>query len=134
MKIEREELDRIAALCARANRAAMGADLRLHRGDVETARRRVEEAGDGAWLALQGLLRAGAQMPEGVPEPDEVPLPLLDTPANRRYAALLRDLLDAAREIDRERRAGGMAHSGKAEQVLELLLIAELEVFGPPER
>ena len=68
---------------------------------------------------------------EGVtlPAVSEVPLHLLDTPANRRLLEALREAHAAALEVDRER---GYGEEGVISQDIENLLSeVQLEVYGP---
>lgn len=90
-----------------------------------------------AAAALVDMERAGAITPAGLPTPREVPLHLLDTPANRRLARALRDAYEAAVEVDRERGAytPGEPEDGPAAlPIVELLIRVEEECYGPAGR
>lgn len=80
-------------------------------------------------LALD-MERAGADAPQGTVPRNEVPLALLDTPANRRYAAKLREAWEAGMAVDRERYGADIGTDGCA-QVIEMVLAdVEEECFG----
>src|ERR1043166_7726730 len=69
----------------------------------------------GSMMELEG---AGAKRPDYIPEPPFVPLHLLDTTANRKYAAVLREAWQCALEVDRER---GKGENGPASRLLNIL-------------
>lgn len=76
------------------------------------------------------LERAGADRPDSLPPRREVPLALLDTPANRRYMRALQTAYEAGKEVDAERY--GPHEDGPAAGGVELLMMnVELEVMGP---
>ena len=76
---------------------------------------------------LNGTLQAGADKPAHLPPTPETPLVLLDTPANRKFANRLREAMEAAQEVDRERYGEGT--DGIA-GILQMLLL-ETEIYGP---
>lgn len=87
-----------------------------------------------AALELQGaavgvaMEQAGADRPGSLPAPPDVPLQLLDTPANRRYLAALQEAHTAALTVDQERYG---SEDGPAACVLsELVAVVEIEVYG----
>lgn len=81
-----------------------------------------------AALALSGMEEAGASTPQSLPSPESVPLHLLDTPTNRRFALRLREAYEAAREVDQER---GYGDDGPADYLADLLARVEIEIYGP---
>lgn len=64
--------------------------------------------------------------PQVLPPVKDVPLARLSTDASRRYARLMREAYEAAREVDRE---CGYGNDGPAD-VLEGFAEAELDAFG----
>ena len=77
------------------------------------------------------LEQAGAQRPAHVAVARSVPLALLDTPTNRRYAAKLHDAWEADLAVDRERFGPNIGTDGCA-QVIEMVLAdVQEELCGP---
>ena len=77
------------------------------------------------------LEMAGAERPAAVAMPADVPLALLNTPANREYAAALRVAWEAGLAVDRERYGEHIGTDGCA-QVIEMVLAdVEEELHGP---
>lgn len=77
------------------------------------------------------LDRAGAERPAVVAAPMTAPLALLNTQANRAYAAALRIAWEAGLAVDRERYGESIGTDGCA-QVIEMVLAdVEQEVGGP---
>jgi hypothetical protein len=58
----------------------------------------------------------------------QVPLHLLDTPANRRYLEALVEAHACALEVDRER---GYGNDGPAQDLEDLCCEVRMEIFGP---
>lgn len=91
----------------------------------------LEEAGHLAANLETRLERAGAAAP--APR-HQVPLDLLDTPANRKYADALREAWEAGLAVDRERYGPKIGTDGCA-QVIEMVLAdVEMEIYGPAGR
>ena len=77
------------------------------------------------------LEQVGAERPKAIASPSSVPLALLNTPANRRYAQALRDAWEAGLAVDRERYGENIGTDGCA-QVIEMVLAdVEQELNGP---
>ena len=130
MNVPNEELDGMRALAGRLKQSVSYA---TH----YTGRRQVETLEQAARLAAQletRLEQAGAQRPAHTAPAPDVPLALLDTPANRRYAEKLREAWEAGLEVDRERYGPGIGTDGCA-QVIEMVLAdVEQEIGGPVGR
>lgn len=75
--------------------------------------------------------QAGAQRPPTLDPPREVPLTLLDTPANRRLLHALQDAHAAALDVDAERGLGRHSDGPVSGMVDSLLAEVESEVSGP---
>ncbi len=105
MNVPQTELDGWADACARINGLLLQAEAALRREQTETAGNLVESARRVNVTTKHALERAGAAdpRPEHVPMPEETPIQLLDTPANRRYAAALRAAYEALQEVERDR-------------------------------
>ena len=105
----------------------------LDAGNVQHARQLVEQTEDAGRRMGLRLEKAGADRP-GVPPPSldaDVPLALMDTPANRRYAEALRVAWEAGLAVDRERYGPNIGTDGCA-QVIEMVLAdVEEELHGP---
>ncbi len=97
----------------------------------EQAQERRAQAEEALRHLVLSLEKAGADAPEDADTPrNEVPLALLDTPANRRYAQKLREAWEAGLEVDRERYGADIGTDGCA-QVIEMVLAdVEEECFG----
>jgi len=102
-------------------------------GRTRAAREKVQRADDVARRLALRLEASGADRPAGTVRPPEVPLRLLDTPANRAYLDALEETHRRALAVDAERY--GPHEDGPAAGMLELLLMeAREEVFGPAGR
>ncbi len=95
----------------------------------------LEDAGHLAANLETRLDRAGAEAPAAAPaNRHQVPLDLLDTPANRKYADALRAAWEAGLAVDRERYGESIGTDGCA-QVIEMVLAdVEMEIYGPAGR
>ena len=101
-------------------------------GNVQHARRLIEQTEDaGRRLALR-MEKAGADRPDAPPPSLDggTPLHLLDTPANRRYADTLRAAWEAGMAVDRERFGEEIGADGRAQMVEMLLADVEEEIHG----
>lgn len=127
MLIAQDELDALRTLAAKIK----GTGSQAMRSVGHEQGRRIEELlGLAAQLETR-LERAGARRPSALPPRSRVPLELLDTPANRRYALLLRDAWEAGLAVDRERYGPTIGKDGEA-QIIEMVLHdVEEEVRGP---
>ena len=75
--------------------------------------------------------KAGADLPVDTDTVrNDVPLHLLDTPANRRYADKLREAWEAGLAVDRERYGADIGTDGCAQMVEMLLADVEQEIGG----
>ena len=127
MNVPQEDLNGMAALALRVKETVW----RANRADAATRGALLREAADLAANLQTRLDRAGADRPAAVPTSRyEVPLQLLDTPANRRYLETLRAAWEAALAVDRERYGPTIGTDGCA-QVIEMVLAdVEQEVLG----
>ncbi len=124
LNLWRRFFDRLRATCREAMRD-------VDAGNVQRARLRLEQTEDaGRRMALR-LERAGAERPEGMTPRPDVPLHLLDTPANRRYAQKLREAWEAGLAVDRERYGEDIGTDGCAQMIEMLLADVEEELHGP---
>ena len=103
----------------------------LAAGNTNAARHTLEQTEDAARRMALRLEQAGAQRPEGHQPPPEVPLHLLNTPANRRYVETLHAAWEAGKAVDRERFGADIGTDGPAQAVERLLAEAEEELHGP---
>jgi len=123
LNLWRQFFDTLRTQCRQAMRA-------IDTGNTHSARRIVEETEDAARRMALRLDKAGADAPQGTTPRNEVPLALLDTPANRRYAQKLREAWEAGLAVDRERYGADIGTDGCA-QVIEMVLAdVEEECFG----
>lgn len=100
-------------------------------GKTQQAQERRAEAEEALRQLVLDMERAGADAPADTDTArNEVPLALLDTPANRRYAEKLREAWEAGLAVDRERYGADIGTDGCA-QVIEMVLAdVEQECFG----
>ena len=139
-------LNRAASHVNTAMRSAMLAE---HCATSDDAGERVQAvqaanvAATEAGKALALLLATGAR-PAKIPEPEPVPLHLLDTPDARELLALLRQAVTVAERLD-QARGRAMPPNVEllpeetrgldfAEALADLSLRLEMEIFGPPDR
>ncbi len=106
---------------------AIAARLAYARGDRDKGRLMLQDLEQAAAAASVSLEAAGADRPHGLPKPKSVPLALLDTPQSRRYARLMREAYEAAREVDHER---GYGEDGPADVLEGFAEEAERDAFG----
>jgi len=113
------------------------AEAELSAGRTEHARQLVSQTAAaairmGLKLEQAGAVKPGETAEDAVQEVAEgVPLHLLDTPANRRYAEALQDAYAAALAVDRERYGESIGTDGCA-QMVEALLRNTLGEVVPP--
>jgi hypothetical protein len=131
MNVEQSTLDRAARACH-----AMHLDLhrmwqRATRANVPHVAEQLDAVRARAWYTMRELVDAGAADPTGrlaAVAPD-VPLHLLDSPANRRLLRLLEEAHAAALEVDNER---GI-QDGFADVVEHFAAGVATEVHGPAQ-
>lgn len=128
MNVPQDRLDAWAKTANRIRRDTLKIGKLMAGGERQAADELATELHIEAAGLLVSLRDAGARMPDGFPSSPNVPLHLLDTPANRRLARALREAYEAAIEVDLER---GYGEDGPAEHIGELLGRVEQEVFGP---
>lgn len=127
MNVAQSELDALRALAAKLRSAGSQASRSVGREQGQ----RMEELMSLAAQLETRLDRAGALKPEAVAVRHEVPLHLLDTPANRDYTEKIRVAWEAGLVVDRERYGERIGTDGEA-QILEMLLAdKEMEIGGP---
>jgi hypothetical protein len=127
MNIKNEALDAWAALAEQMGNLARRAQRTVEQ-ECEAA---LEELGSLSASLLTRLMAAGARSPHALRRPRyDVPLVLLDTPANRRYASALRAAWEAGLAVDRERYGADIGTDGAA-QIIEMVLAdVEQEIHG----
>lgn len=123
LNLWRQFFDTLRVSCRQAMRA-------IDTGNTHSARRLMEQTEDAARRMGLRLDKAGADAPEGTLPKNETPLALLDTPANRRYAAKLREAWEAGLAVDRERYGADIGTDGCAQMVEMLLADVEQECYG----
>lgn len=127
MNVPQSELDSLYALSLRLKDTISNAHI-ARPGDKPAL---LEEAGHLAANMGVRLEQAGAQRPATSTPAPAVPLHLLDTPANRRYAEKLREAWEAGMAVDRERYGPNIGTDGCA-QIIEMVLAdVEAEIHGP---
>ena len=125
-----EQLDTMRALAGRVKNGI----LRGMGMPASEGRPVLQEAAGLAANLETRLEQAGAVRPRALPQPDAVPLELLDTPANRRYRDALAVAWQAGLAVDRERYGDKIGTDGCA-QVIEMVLAdVVLEIDGPGGR
>ena len=134
MNVSDEELSRWVASLSEVNSHLAQALSLLERGVTREAIAAAVEAGRRkAFAVSRAIERAGAEpyVPEVVrqliPDPTPVPLALLDSPANRRYAALLRETWEALKAVEAERGID----DGASEVLEDWLVEVNEEIHGP---
>lgn len=104
--------------------------VELNAGRRTQAQDALSEADNAARLLGLSMEDAGAELPAYREPRPTVPLQLMDTPANRRYAAKLREAWEAGLAVDRERYGESIGTDGCAQMVEMLLADVEQECFG----
>jgi hypothetical protein len=128
VNVPQEQLDTLRTLAVRLKQSVWSA--RCEAGPTRDAL--LTEAGHLAANLETRLDRVGAQSPAAVPPPaGDVPLRLMDTPANRRYAEALRVAWEAGLAVDRERYGEAIGTDGAAQVVEMVLADVEAELHGP---
>lgn len=104
----------------------------LDAGNVQHARKLIEQTEDAGRRMGLRLERAGAERPDAPPPSFEsdVQLHHLNTPANRHYLMLLRETYAAALAVDRERYGADIGSDGRAQVIEDVLANVEEEVGG----
>lgn len=125
-----EQLDTMRALAGRVKQTI----YRAMRLPTLEARPVLEEAANLAAQLETRLEQAGAVRPRALPQPDDVPLHLLDTPANRRYRDALQVAWEAGLAVDRERYGERIGTDGCAQVIEMVLRDVEQECFGAAGR
>lgn len=129
MNVPNETLDRWRRM-ADAVRAPLNALKRQVRASTP-AWELATQADDAARTLGLELERGGAQRPPEHVQRPNVPLELLDTPANRRYLAALQEAWECALAVDRERYGESIGTDGCAQAVEFILCDVQEEVRGP---
>lgn len=132
--------DRLGAAARAARRAhdnAAEAAAEAVQGEPRKARQYALEAKTASRAALDALSAAGVEAPQGGAKVAalEVPLRLLDTPANRELLSALRAAAAAGAAVDVER---GWTQDGEpcgwGEMLAGLAAKVEVEIHGPTGR
>jgi hypothetical protein len=128
VNVSQNELNSLRSLAAKIKGAGSQAMRSVGREQGE----RLEDVMSLAAQMETRLEQVGAERPNAIASPSSVPLTLLNTPANRRYATALRDAWEAGLAVDRERYGESIGTDGCA-QVIEMVLAdVEQEISGPP--
>ena len=126
MNIPQNEMDALRALAVKLRSAGSQAMRSVGHDQGQ----RLEELMSLAAQMETRLEMAGAQKPAQVSTRFQVPLEMLNTPANRDYTAKLRVAYEAGLIVDRERYGERIGTDGEA-QILEMLLAdKEMEIGG----
>ncbi len=128
MNIPQDKLNGWNRFAELARNTAIAARLAYARGDRAKGRAMLADLENAAAVASVDMEAVGADRPQSLPAPVDVPLALLDTPASRKYARLMREAYEAAREVDHER---GYGDDGPADILEGFAEAAELDAFGP---
>lgn len=127
MNIAQNELNALRALAAKIKQTGSQA---MRTVGLKQGEQMKELMGMAAQMETR-LEMIGAERPAVIAAPMTVPLALLDTPANRRYAEALRAAWEAGLAVDRERYGATIGTDGCA-QVIEMVLAdVEQELSGP---
>ena len=110
-----------------ARNTAIAARLVYAKGEADKGRAMLRDLEEAAAAASVSLEAAGADRPQSLPAPLSVPLALMDTPKSRKYARLMREAYEAAREVDHER---GYGDDGPADVLEGFAEEAERDAFG----
>lgn len=128
MNVPQQSLDAWPRTCERLRGVLLEARDCLMSGHTEPALELIEFAYVAVMILGNKMQQAGADRPESLPIPPEIPLPLLSSRANRRYVQTLRQAYDDGLGVDRER---GWGEEGPAQILKMLLTDVEMQVFGP---
>lgn len=131
MNVPQDKLDAWNRFAELTRNTAIAARLAYARGDRDAGKQFLKDLELAAAASSVSMEGAGAGRPRSLPDPQAVPLALLDTPASRRYARLMREAHEAALAVDRER---GYGDDGPAATLEGLAEEAEMQVFGPVGR
>lgn len=134
MTIAQETLDRWRAFAEQVRTATFSVRHAYARGQREQAQDTLQGLHADAIAAGLSLDAAGARTPPALPTAPAVPLHLLDTPKNRRYADALRAAWEAGLVVDRERYGERIGTDGCAQVVEMVLADVEMEIYGPQGR
>ena len=127
MNITLEKLSAWNAFAQLARNTAISVRVCYARGDRQKAIQQLADLETAAAACCVSLEAAGAERPRSLPAPPSVPLALLDTPASRRYARLMREAYEAARAVDHER---GYGDDGPADVLEGFAEAAEMDAYG----
>lgn len=134
MIIEQDQLDGWRAFQERVRMACLNAREDVAHGHTDRAKAALIQTAEEAAHVGTMMERSGAQRPPSLDPPNEVPLTLLDTPANRRLLRVLQEARTAALDVDDERGIGRHADGPVSGMVDSLLAEVEAEVLGPAGR
>ena len=128
MNVSTEKLTAWNRFAELARQTSISARLAFAKGEAQRGRVMLSELAEAAAAASVSMEAAGAALPSGAPQGLQVPLELLNTPASRKYARLMREAYEAAREVDHER---GYGDDGPADVLEGFAEAAEMDVCGP---
>jgi hypothetical protein len=130
MNIEQSELDDWVSTCQALGGLVNGLEGQIRAGARPAAEQSLTAMRDKLATIERRVIRAGGRSSLVVPDiavQPEIPLELLDTPANRHFARLLREAMQACQDVERER---GIA-DGASEVLEDWLVQVEEELHGP---
>ena len=127
MNVSNEKLTAWNRFAELARSTAIAARLAYAHGNTDQGVSMLHGLEEAAAATSVSLEAAGADRPQSLPAPMSVPLALLDTPASRKYARLMREAYEAAREVDHER---GYGDDGPADVLEGFAEEAERDAFG----
>lgn len=128
MNVPQDDLNTQARAFLRIHQANADAAQLLRRGDVDGAQTALEAGRGIAWRSMQAAVRMGAERPAELAPRREISIFQMDTPANRRLLDILREVVRAAEERDKET---GDYPDGIAEILAHFAAGVAEEVEGP---
>lgn len=128
MNIQQEELDRWAQFVDEVRVKMPLLDTLIAQRKLPEARAMAMALHLSAASVLARMEREGAGLPDYLPAAPNVPLELLTSEKNRRFARALREAVEAAVEVDKER---DWFPAGPSCLLADTLHRVEVEVYGP---
>jgi hypothetical protein len=128
MNVSQETLDSWPRTCERMRGVMVEVRSLLLDGNPDQAVELVEWAYIASIVLGNEIESAGGARPPRMNVPPDIPLRLLSSEANRRYARLLRQAHEAGAAVDEER---GWGDTGPSQLLRMLLKDVDEQVFGP---
>ena len=127
MDVKQETLDRWPRVCERLRSVLVETQRLLAVDRADEALELVEFAYISVLVLGNEMQQAGANRATRMNVPPDIPLKLLCSEANWRFANALRQAYDAGRQVDNER---GWGEEGPATILQMLLADVEMQVYG----